>query len=311
MRAITIDLFGDAGRLQLRDDLPDPKVGPDSVRIRVQAAGINPVDFKIREGKLEGAFPHRFPLVPGWDAAGVVDAVGPAVVNLEPGDPVYAYCRKTEVHEGTYAELVSVPAGAVTRRPSSIDVTQAGAIPLAGLTAYQALTEKLGAQPGRTIAVTAAAGGVGHFAVQIAKALGATVVALAGQDNHDFVRGLGADVVVDSYADDVPATLREAVPDGIDGVLDLYGADWAAGVVRSGGDVASIATPDIADGHDDVTGHYVFVRPSAAELDALAELVDDGKLRVEVAQTFPLEQAADAHRLLEGGHVRGKVVLTL
>lgn len=311
MRAIVIEEFGGADRMQLRDDVPEPKVGPDTVRIRVQAAGINPVDFKIREGRLEGAFPHRFPLIPGWDAAGVVDAVGPAVVNLRPGDAVYAYCRKTEVHEGTYAELVSIPAGAVTKAPPSLSMTEAGAIPLAGLTAYQALTEKLEAQPGKTIAITAAAGGVGHFAVQIAKALGATTIALAGPSNHDFVRGLGADAVVDSYADDVLAALRDAAPQGIDGVLDLYGAAWAAQAPKPGGDVASIATPDIADGRDDVTGHYVFVRPSAAELDALAELAANGQLTPTIAATFPLDQAADAHRLLEEGHVRGKVVLTI
>jgi NADPH:quinone reductase-like Zn-dependent oxidoreductase len=311
MRAITFDAFGDAGVLELQDDVPDPKVGPDSVLIRVQAAGVNPVDHKIRQGYLEPAFPHRFPIVPGWDAAGVVEAVGPAVVGLEPGDPVWSYARKTEVHGGTYAELVSVPAGAVTRRPEALSVVEAGGVPLAGLTAYQALTEKLAAGPGRTVAITAAAGGVGHFAVQIAKALGATVVALAGTRHHDFLRGLGADVVVDGHADDVPGALREALGGEPDALLDLFGADWAAQAVRAGGDVASIATPDIAAGRDDVQGHYVFVRPSAAELDALGELAQDGRLRVEVAETFPLERAADAQRLVEDGHVRGKVVLTV
>src|SRR5947208_11192070 len=130
MRAIAITEFGGSDRLQLMD-LPDPKVGPDSVRIAVEAAGINPVDFKTREGAQKDRFPYHFPLILGWDAAGVVESVGPAVVGLAPGDEVCAYCRKTELAEGTYAELVSMPAGAVARRPRAASWAQAGGLPLA------------------------------------------------------------------------------------------------------------------------------------------------------------------------------------
>jgi hypothetical protein len=144
MRAMAIREFGGSDRIELMD-LPEPKVGPDTVRIAVKAAGLNPVDCKVREGNLEAAFPHHFPLILGWDAAGTVEAVGPAVVGLQEGDEVYAYCRKTEICEGTYAELVSMPAGAVARKPRAASWAQAGGTPLAGLTAWQVLVEALAA----------------------------------------------------------------------------------------------------------------------------------------------------------------------
>ena len=167
MRAIALDAFGPAEDLALRE-LPEPKVGPDSVLIRVRAAGVTPVDAQIRQGALDAAFPHHFPLIPGWDVAGVVEAVGPAVVDLEPGDEVYAYARKTEIAEGTYAELVSLPAGMVARKPRKLSFAEAAAIPLAGLTAYQALTEALGVVRHETLLVTAASGGVGSAIQRLA-----------------------------------------------------------------------------------------------------------------------------------------------
>lgn len=311
MRAIVIDEFGGPEKLRL-DDVPDPKVGPDTVLIRIQAAGVNPVDTKVRGGYLEPAFPHHFPLIPGWDAAGTVEAVGPAVVDLLPGDAVFAYCRKTEISGGTYAELVAVPAGAVTRTPDRASMVQAGGIPLAGLTAWQALVEGARLERGQTVLIQAAAGGVGHFAVQIAKALGARVVGTASPRNHDWVRALGADAVVDYHEDDLAGALRDAAPEGYDGAFDLFGGDElrvARDILKPGGHIVSIAQPDPAQGRDDVRGRYTFVRPSARELGELAILVDEGKLEVEVMRSFPLEQAADAHRLVEEGHVRGKVVL--
>ncbi|MDQ3767945.1 MAG: NADP-dependent oxidoreductase, partial [Actinomycetota bacterium] len=164
MRAIAIERFGGPDEL-VPMELPDPKVGPDWVGIRVRAAGINPVDHKIRAGRLDNRFNHRFPLVPGWDVAGVVEQAGPAVVDLAVGDEVYAYGRKTEVAEGTYAELVALPDGMVARKPAGLSFIQAGGVPLAGLTAWQALVEAAGVQRGERVLVQAAAGGVGHLAV--------------------------------------------------------------------------------------------------------------------------------------------------
>ena len=310
MRAIAIDAFGPAEVLRLRD-VPDPKVGPDSVLIRVRAAGVNPVDVGIREGALDAAFPHRFPLIPGWDVAGTVEAIGPAVVDLEPGDEVYAYARKTEIAEGTYAELVSLPAGMVARKPRKLSFVQAAAIPLAGLTAYQALTEALGVVRHETLLVTAAAGGVGHLAVQIGRHLGADVVGTAGAANQDFVRGLGAEPV-DYGAGDVTAAVRALHPAGVDAVLDMVGGEGQAqarAALRPGGRIASIVDTDPAKGAEGISGHYVFVRPSAKELYELASLADEDLLVPEIADVLPLEQAAEAHRRVADGHVRGKLVL--
>lgn len=313
MRAITIDAFGGTDRLTL-SDRPDPKLGPDGVLVGVRAAGVNPVDYKIREGNLDAAFPHHFPLICGWDVAGVVEAVGPAVRDLAVGDEVYAYARKTEIAEGTYAERVSLPATMVARKPESMSFVEAAAVPLAGLTAYQALTEGLVLAAGETVLITAAAGGVGHFGVQIAHALGATVIGTASEGNHDFVRGLGAASVVDYTGGGVADAVRAEHPDGIDAVHDLVGGDAQAdarGALREGGRIASNVDTDPAKDTPGITGRYCFVRPSAAELGELARMADDGRLRVEIAETFGLERAADAHTRLEEGHVRGKLVLEI
>ncbi len=178
MRAIGIHEFGGRDKLQLLE-LPEPKVPPDAVKIRVRAAGVNPVDWKLREGRLEGRFPHVFPVVPGWDAAGVVEEVGPDVVEFATGDEVFAYCRKHFVGEGTYAEYISVPATFVARKPERFSYEQAGATPLAGLTAYQALFRRAGLVAGERVLVPAAAGGVGSFAVQLATDAGAEVIGIA------------------------------------------------------------------------------------------------------------------------------------
>jgi NADPH:quinone reductase-like Zn-dependent oxidoreductase len=313
MRAITIEAFGGADQLQLTDR-PDPKVGPDFVLIGIRAAGVNPVDVGIREGHLEPYFPHHFPLIPGWDAAGVIEAVGPAVVDLAPGDEVYAYCRKTEIAEGTYAERVSIPAGAVARVPQSISLLEAGGIPLAGLTAYQALTEALQLRAGDVVIIGAAAGGVGHFAVQIAKALGATVIGTASPNHHEPLRALGADLVIDYHDNTVADQVREAFPRGVDAALDLVGGESLVQLRESlhqGGRIASVLDTDPAAGRPDLRGRYVFVRPSATELWELARLVDGGQVRVVLAESFPLERAADAQRRIAEGHVHGKLVLDI
>ena len=307
MQAIAIERFGGPDEL-VPMDLPDPKVGPDSVLVGVRAAGVNPVDGKLRKGRLDDRFTHRFPVIPGWDVAGVVERAGPAVVELAVGDEVYAYGRKTEVAEGTYAELVSLPAGMVARKPAGLSFAQAAGVPLAGLTAWQALVEAAGIQRGERVLVQAAAGGVGHFAVQIAVAQGAEVIGTASPANHDFVRSLGAAEVVDHTAGPVAGQVDPQV----DVLFDLFGGDGLAdarGAVRSGGRVVSLADPQPAGDRDDIRGRYVFVRPSAGGLDALTALFDAGELRVEIAATYPLEQAAAAHERLEEGHVRGKLVL--
>ena len=311
MRAIVIDDWG--GRDALHEAQVDPPpVGPDFVLIRVRAAGVNPVDTKIREGRLAGAFAHAFPLILGWDAAGVVEQVGPAVTAFRPGDEVYAYCRRHHLQYGTYAEYVSVPDAFVAHKPERLGFDAAGALPLVGLTAHQAL-ESVGVRGGEQLLVMGGSGGVGHVAVQLARARGARVIATAGAANHDWLRELGAEPLV--YDDDnLPARVRELTGDGgADAAIDLFGGDGrelALASLRSGGRLVSIASPP-PEKRDDVETHYVFVRPSGVDLRELAELVDAGHVTPQVEATFPLEQAADAHERIEGGHVRGKLVLSV
>jgi NADPH:quinone reductase-like Zn-dependent oxidoreductase len=294
MRAVGIEAFGGRDRLRLLD-VPEPLLLPDGVRIEIRAAGVNPVDWKTREGRQAQRFPHVFPVVLGWDAAGVVAEVGPAVTRVRPGDEVYAYCRKHFVGEGTYTEQVVVPQEFVARKPESLSWEQAATVPLAALTAWQCLTERLELAEGQTVLVEAAAGGVGHFAVQIAVALGARVIGTASERNADFVRGLGAEFV--DYR-------NGELPEHVDAALDSQGGETLARVKAVSGRVVSIVQP--GEGH-----RYHYVRPDGAQLDGLTRLIDEGRLRPHVERAFPLEEAAAAHELLEAGHVRGKLVLVV
>jgi NADPH:quinone reductase-like Zn-dependent oxidoreductase len=306
MRGVAYDQFGDASVLRVREDLPLPPVGPDTVLVRVRAAGVNPVDIGIREGHLAGAFPHRFPIIPGWDVAGVVEAAGPAVTAFAPGDDVFGYVRRDDVQWGTTAAFVPAPQRCLARKPESLSFAEAGALPLAGLTAYQALTEALDVSEGDRVLVHRAAGGVGFFAVQIAVALGAHVIGTASPRNHGFLRDAGAAEVLDYSAGPISGQLGEPV----DAVLDLVGGDTLVDVpeqVRDRARIVSVVDPWVRE----LGGRYVFVRPDSHDLEELARLADDGQLRVAIAKAFPVERVADAQQLVAEGHVRGKVVVTL
>lgn len=305
MRAITYSKFGSADVLELTDQ-PDPHIGPDTLLVRVKAASVNPVDWKIRQGYLEGLLDTVFPAVPGWDVAGVVEQVGLDTPEFQVGDEVYGYVRKDTVQGGTFAELVAAPVRTLARKPASLSFEEAAAVPLAGLTAYEAI-QRAGVVEGQTVLVHAAAGGVGAFAVQLLKALGAHVIGTASEANHEFLRKLGAEPV--TYGDGLVDRVRAVAPDGVDVVLDFVGGGAVAAsaeLLADGGTIASIADPTARTEHG---GHYVWVRPSAAALDALTALFDAGKLTVEIAQVFDLADAADAHRASETGHTRGKVVV--
>ena len=313
MRAIALTEFGGNDRLELTE-VDEPKVGPDFVLIRVRGAGLNPVDWKIRQGSLEGRFPHIFPVVPGWEAAGVVEQVGPAVTGVAVGDEVFAYCRKHFVGEGTYAEYVSVPEDFVSRKPEALDFVPAGAVPLAGLTAFQALVEATAVRAGETVLVQGAAGGVGTFAVQIARARGAQVIGTATAPKHEFLRELGTSEEIDYSQVDFVEAVRDLRTEGVDVVFDLFGGEtlWrSVDVVADRGRIVSLADP-LTDDHYRQRGivpAYVFVRPSGSQLAELARLIDGGEMRVEVEASYPLEDAAQALERLEGGRVRGKLAL--
>lgn len=305
MRAITYSKFGEADVLELTEQ-PDPHIGPDSVLVRVRAASVNPVDWKIRQGYLEGLIDTEFPAVPGWDVAGVVEQVGLDTPEFQVGDEVYGYVRKDTVQGGTFAELVAAPVRTLARKPASLSFEEAAAVPLAGLTAYQAI-QRAGVQEGQTVLVHAAAGGVGAFGVQLARALGARVIGTASEGNHEFLRGIGAEPV--TYGEGLADRVRALAPDGIDVALDFAGGEAvpvSAEVLADGGTIASIADTTARTEHG---GHYLWARPSTAGLDALTALFDAGKLSVEIAQVFDLADAADAHRANETGHTRGKVVV--
>jgi NADPH:quinone reductase-like Zn-dependent oxidoreductase len=311
MKAVGVNRWGGRDALELLDVDPPP-VAPDGVLVRVRAAGVNPVDYKIREGRLAGAFPHHFPVILGWDAAGVVEEVGPAVTWFKPGDDAYGYCRRHELEYGTYAELVTVPEGYLAHMPEGMDYVEAAALPLAALTAHQSL-ERLGVRAGEVLFVTGGAGGVGHLAVQLARARGATVVATGSPTTHDLLRELGAEPVDYDAPDVAAAVRRHNHGGGADAAFDLFGGaglEQAFAALRPGGRLVSVAQPPGEREHVD-TG-YIFVRPSGYDLgEHITPLVHEGALRPRVAATFPLERAADAHERLEGGHVHGKLVLTL
>jgi NADPH:quinone reductase-like Zn-dependent oxidoreductase len=301
VRAAFITEWGAPDSLQV-GEVPDLPVAPDGVLVRVRAAGVNPVDAKIRAGYLAGAFPHHFPLIPGWDAAGVVEQVGPAVTSFAPGDEVYGYCRRHELELGTYAEFVTVPEDYWALKPASLSFEQAGALPLVGLTAHQAL-EALSVAAGETLFVSGGSGGVGHAAVQLGVARGARVIASASARNQDFLRELGAEPV--DYAGD-------GMPDGVaDAAFDLFGGDGVEAsftALKPGGRLVTIAAPVEREGYET---HYFFVRPSGAQLRELGRLADAGRLVPHVEEAFPLERAAEAHERIEQGHVRGKLVLSI
>jgi NADPH:quinone reductase-like Zn-dependent oxidoreductase len=306
MRAVFQEAFGGPEVLQV-GELPDPPVGPDVVLVRVRAAGVNPVDYLVREGYPQGLFPWAFPLIPGWDVAGVVEQVGPAVPEFSPGDEVIGYARKDHVQFGTYAELVAVTPRHLARKPASVGFEQAAGLPLAGLTAYQALG-LVGAGAGDVVLVHAAAGGVGSFAVQLAAVRGARVIGTASEANHDYLRSLGAEPV--TYGDGLVERVRTLAPEGVDVAVDLVGGptlEASRALVKEASRIVSVVDPTVLE----LGGRFWYVRPDSAMLGTLSDLVDDGRLRIEVARTFPLEQAAQAQQLVAERHVRGKVVLTV
>ncbi|WP_407548960.1 NADP-dependent oxidoreductase [Streptomyces sp. Pv4-95] len=304
MKAIITNSYGGPEVLEYTDQ-PDPKVAPDAVLVRVKAAGVNPVDWKIVAGYLDALMHMHFPLIPGWDVSGVVEAVGVDATEYAVGDEVMGYVRKDEVQHGTFAELVSAPVRTLARKPASLNWQQAAGLPLAGLTAYQAL-KRVGTRQGETVLVHAAAGGVGSLAVQIAVAQGARVIGTASERNHEFLRSLGAEPV--TYGDGLAGRVRELAPEGVDVAVDFVGGgavDVSQEVLKDRTRVVSVADGEVkAKG-----GHMVWVRPDSADLTALGDLAEAGKLTVPVDATFPLSEAAEAFRRSMAGRTRGKIVL--
>ncbi|WP_031509823.1 NADP-dependent oxidoreductase [Streptomyces megasporus] len=304
MKAIALKNHGGPDDLTLMD-LPEPRLGPDAVLVRVKAAGVNPVDWKVGAGYLDAVLDTHFPLIPGWDVAGVVERTGFDAKEFAPGDEVIGYLRKDWAQNGTYAELVAAPVRTLARKPAALSWQQAAGLPLAGLTAYQSL-KRLEVGEGDTVLVHAAAGGVGSLAVQIAVARGARVIGTASERNHGFLRELGAEPV--TYGEGLADRVRALAPDGVDAAFDFVGGDAvdvSQRVLRDSSRVLSIVDTEVmAKG-----GDYLFVRPDRDDLTALADLADAGKLTVGVDKAVPLVEAAEAWRLSQSGRARGKIVI--
>ncbi|WP_424893534.1 NADP-dependent oxidoreductase [Streptomyces sp. XH2] len=307
MKAISYRTYGGPEVLEY-GERPNPKVGPDSVLVKVKAAAVNPVDWKARSGYLDPALDAVFPVIPGWDVAGVVVRPGADATEFAEGDEVIGYVREDFLSRGTFAEYVAAPVRTLARKPKNLTFEEAAGLPLAGLTAYQALVKALRLWEGETVLIHAASGGVGTMAVQIARHFGARVIGTASERNHDYLRSLGAEPVL--YGDGLAERVRALAPEGVDSVLDLAGGDAltvSPGLLAHGGRLASVADPAVLG----LGGRYVFVRPDRSDLTALTDLAENGKLTVEVAKVFPLARTADAHRLSEEGHTRGKIVVTV
>lgn len=308
MQAIAITAFGGPERLALMD-LPVPSCGPDQVVINIQAAGVGLWDVKMRQGsvRLEG---QQFPLVLGWESAGTVEQVGAMVTELDVGTQVI--CATYQAGIGHYAHYVAVPADLIAPAPSSLDPLFAAALPVNGLTAYQAIYDLLQVQKEETLLITGAAGGTGTLAVQLAAHLGAHVIATASSRNHSYLQMLGADELIDYTQTDFANAVHAAHPKGIDAVLDCIGGETAARslkVVRDGGRLVTIVDLEQVRSTRHVDTHLLYFRPDGRQLAELTKLVEADQLTIHLDQVFPLEKAKQAHERLETRHHQGKIVL--
>jgi len=315
MKAWAIDRFGGREELHLRD-LPEPDLEEGEVLVRTRAVGVNPVDWKIREGMLKDLFPHEFPVILGWDLAGVVEAVGYSARRFKPGDEVFAYARRPVIHSGTYAEMIAIPESYITHRPAAANWQASASIPLAGLTAFQSLFDAGQLRSGQTALILGASGGVGSFAVQFAKIAGATVIGLAGERNHGYLEELGADAVLDYTDPEFPKALERIASRGVDLVFDCIGGEsleQGSRCGKPGGRLVSITNPQAGNlaTSAGLEFHFVFVEPNVSQLDTISGYIQEGQLTPQVTQVFPFTDAKAAHEQMETGHTRGKIVLKI
>ena len=331
MRAVLCDRYGGPEVLQLTDDISIPRPGPTGVLVRVHASSVNPVDWKLRVGWLSPLWKLRFPVIWGCDFSGVIEEIGSAVTLFKPGAEVYGFKhgKVGQTYRGTYAEYVVVPENTLAPKPATLTHEQAAAVPLAAVTAWQALVGRGRIQPGQKVLVHAGAGGVGVFAVQIAKVFGAHVAATASARNQQFLRQIGVDEPIDYTTERIEKKLSR-----YDLVLDAVGESvWPASlkVLRPGGKLVTLTLPvpkppaSRAKFFSTIVGKTAMtsmaalargkrllitqVKPRGGDLEKLNAFIEAGKLRPVIQKTYPLENVAEAHRESEEGHVRGKLVL--
>ncbi len=321
MRAMVIDHFGGPDVLRL-GTIDRPRAAPGTVIIQVAYAGVNPADWKAREGWLSRYFDYQFPFVVGFDAAGIIAEIGEGVTGLSIGDRVVTASNQGKGERGSYAEYVASDRERVVRLPDHIGFVDAAAMPTAAITAWEAVFDVGGTQSGARVLVNGGAGGTGSYAIQLAKMAGAQVAATCGPDNLAYVRSLGADLAIDYRAGSVRRAIAAWAPEGVDLVVDTVGQGSlldSIEMVRSGGIVAPIGTlipnepmPDPARAAE----LGVSIIPTVAsferqerQLIALVDALANGRIRTPEITILPLAQASEAHRRLEGGHVRGKIIL--
>ena len=310
MKAAVYNEFGGAEKIRITTvDVPELKEG--EVLVSVRAAGVNPVDSAVRSGFLKDHIPVNFPVIPGWDVAGVVEDRAYSARRFDIGDEVYAYARRPVVQWGTFAEYIVIPETYLAFKPRTLSFTEAAGIPLVGLTAYQSLIDLGHLKANQFVLILGASGGIGTMGIQIAKEKGARVIAVASKQNHDFMKELGADYTLEYANTDIAAEIKKITPEGADLIFDAAAGETlekSVGALKTGGTIVSI----LSHGQNlpkDINFKYHFVEPNSLQLGLLTKMADSGKLKVPVSQWFPLDKTADAMRQLETHHTRGKVII--
>jgi NADPH:quinone reductase-like Zn-dependent oxidoreductase len=324
MQAAVYEEYGDASKLQYKTDYPVPQISDTEVLVEVKAAGVNPVDYKIRNGWIQG-WPQSFPIIPGWDVAGVVKQTGSKVTKFNVGDEVYSYARPAwdmDVEDsrsekirdnGTYAQFIAVKEWKLAHKPKNVSFEVAASIPLAGLTSWQAIFDHAGLKAGQTLLVLNASGGCGSFAVQFAKAKGARVIGTASARNVEYVKSLGADHVIDYTKEDITKAAL-AFSSVIDVVYDCIGEESTkAGLaaLKKDGVIVSIANWDVEElaAAEGKKGLSFLVQPSSSQLKEIAELFEQGKVKSPSLEVLALKDSVQAHEKSESGRTVGKLVL--
>jgi NADPH:quinone reductase-like Zn-dependent oxidoreductase len=313
MKAVIIRNFGGRDVLEFAN-IEKPNVCEGEVLIRIKAAGVNPVDTKVREGLLKSRMPNNLPITLGWDLAGVVVDTGHSARRFVPGDEVYAYARRMVIQYGTYAEYITLPESYITYKPHNISFEEAASVPLAALTAYQSIYDKGKLSKNQNILIIGASGGVGSFAVQFAKLKGAHVYAVAGANREEYLKKLGAEFVFDYSQGNWTKAFKELLPNGADLVFDCIGKDATLkgyGCTKSHGTLVSLITQPNEEMMNkySVNHKYHFVEPNVLQLDKIRDWIEKGKVILHVDKVYNLADAAKAHEQIETGHTLGKIVL--
>lgn len=310
MKAALYDNFGNPDQIKI-DDIEPPEIDEGEVLVRIEAAGVNPVDAGIQQGHLKSRLPHEFPIIPGWDLAGVIEERGFAARRFEVGDAVYGYARRPVVQWGTFAEYIVIPESYLAHQPKSILTTEAGAIPLTGLTAYQSIFDAGHLEEGQTILILGASGGVGSFAIQLAKIQGARVLGVASKSNHNYMKQLGADVTIDYQNEDIGEAAQKETPDGVDLIFDCTSGETleqSLPALKKDGKLVSILNSG-ENLNPDIDFEYVFVEPNSSQLDTLRKLVDNDELEIHISKTYSLDETPEALTNIQQRHTKGKTII--